>query len=139
MVHLTRHDPFAETGFDDIFRGLFVPVRTEKSPAAIRIDVTESANAYVVHAEIPGVAKDDIQVTIDGGQVTIGAEVKREAERKDGERLLRSERHFGRVERAFVLPVDIDEAASTATFEHGILELTLAKKAAQAGRRLTIQ
>ena len=103
------------------------------------MDVTENDNAYVVHAEIPGVAKDDIQVSIEGNQVTIGAEVKRETETKEGERVLRTERYYGSVYRSFTLPVELDEAASTAKYENGVLELTLAKKPAVAGRKLTIQ
>ena len=71
--------------------------------------MTEKPDAYVVHAEIPGVRKEDIQVTIEGNQVTIAAEVKRETEAKDGERVLRSERYYGAVYRSFVLPVEIDE------------------------------
>ena len=83
--------------------------------------------------------KDDIQVTIEGNQVTIAAEVKRESEQKDGERLVRSERYLGAVYRSFVLPVEIDEAASNAKYEDGVLTLTLAKAAAAQPRKLTIQ
>jgi HSP20 family protein len=139
MSNLTAYDPFAETGFDELFRGFFRPVRVEKSPAAIKMDVTEVDNAYVVKAEIPGVSKDDIQVSIEGNQVTIGAEVKRERDVKDGERLLRSERYYGSVYRGFTLPVEVDENTSNAKYENGVLELKLAKKPAQAGRKLAIQ
>ena len=139
MSNLTAYDPFAETGFDELFRGFFRPVRVEKSPAAIKMDVTEVDNAYVVKAEIPGVSKDDIQVSIEGNQVTIGAEVKREKDVKDGERLLRSERYYGNVYRGFTLPVEVDENTSNAKYENGVLELKLAKKPAQAGRKLAIQ
>ena len=97
--------PFADSGFDELFRGFFRPVRVDKAPATIKMDVVEQDNAYVVNAEIPGVAKDDIQVSIEGNQVTIGAEVKRESEAKDGERVLRSERYRGSVYRGFTLPV----------------------------------
>ena len=72
---------------------------SRRAPVAIRMDVAEHENAYVVKAEIPGVAKDEIQVSIEGNQVTIGAEVKRESDVKDGERVLRSERYFGSVYR----------------------------------------
>ncbi len=139
MNHMTAYDPFAETGFDELFRGFFRPVRTDKAPAAIKMDVTEMDNAYVVKAEIPGVAKDEIQVAIDGNQVTIGAEVKREYEAKDGERVLRSERHYGSVYRGFTLPSEIDESTSNAKYENGVLELTLAKKPVATGRKLTVQ
>jgi len=101
--------------------------------------VTENDQGYVVHAEIPGVKKEDIHVTIEGSQVSIGAEVKREYERKEGERVLRTERHAGSVFRSFVLPTELDESASEAKYEGGVLELKLAKKPVNAGRRLTIQ
>jgi HSP20 family protein len=140
MNKLIAYDPFNEAGFDDLFRGFFRPVRTATPAAAgIRMDVTEQDSGYVVHAEIPGARKEDIQVTIEGNQVTIGAEVKRETAPRDGEQALRRERHYGSVYRSFTLPVDLDEAASTARFENGVLELTLARKAGGAGRKLTIQ
>ena len=139
MSNVTTYDPFADTGFDELFRGFFRPVRVEKAPASIKIDVSESENAYVVKAEIPGVAKEDIQVSIEGSQVTIGAEVKRETEAKDGERLLRRERYYGNAYRSFTLPVEVDETTSNAKYENGVLQLTLSKKPALTGRRLTIQ
>jgi len=139
MNHLTTYDPFAESGIDDLFRGFFRPVRVEKTPASIKMDVTEQNGAYLVKAEIPGVGKEDIQVSIEGNQVTIGAEVKREKDVKDGERVLRSERYYGSVYRGFTLPVEVDEAASEARYENGVLQLKLVKKPANAGRKLSVQ
>lgn len=139
MNHLTAYDPFAESGIDEVFRGFFRPVRVEKAPATIKMDVTEQDDAYIVKAEIPGVGKDEIQVSIEGSQVTIGAEVKREKDVKNGERVLRSERYFGSVYRVFTLPVEVDEATSQAKYENGVLELKLVKKPANTGRKLTIQ
>jgi len=138
---LQMYDPFAETGFDELFRGFFRPVRSndKSAPAAIRIDVTESDKDYTVHAEIPGVKKDEIHVAIEGNQVTIAAEVKREVDAKDGERVLRTERYYGSVYRSFTLPAELDEAASTAKYDNGVLELTLAKKPQVAGRKLAVQ
>ena len=140
MNKLMAYDPFGDAGIDDLFRGFFRPVRTATpSPVSIRMDVTEQDHGYVVHAEIPGVKKEDIQVTIEGNQVTIGAEVKRGFAPKEGDRVLRSERYYGSVYRSFTLPVDLDEAASTARFENGVLELTLARKAGVAASKLAIQ
>jgi HSP20 family protein len=134
------YDPFGNVRCDDLVRGLFRPERSgAPAPASIRMDVTGNDGGYVVQAEIPGARKEDVHVTIEGNQVTINAEVKRESERKEGESVLRSERHFGSAFRSFTLPVELDEAASTARFDNGVLELTLARKAAQAGRKLTIQ
>jgi HSP20 family protein len=144
MQTVQLYDPFSGAGLDHLFRGLFKPVQTAADAAiAIKVDVTEVDNAYVVHAEIPGVNRDDIQVTIEGDQVTISAEVKKEAkqgtESGNGGRVLRRERHYGAAYRSFVLPVELDEAASEAKYQHGVLELKLAKKPALAGRKLTIQ
>jgi HSP20 family protein len=141
MNQLTTLDPFADAGFDELFRGFFRPVRATNQPQAlaIKMDVKETEQGYVVHAEIPGVKKEDIQVTIEGNQVTVAAETRRESEQKDGERVLRSERYYGNLYRSFTLPVELDEAASAAKYENGVLELTLARKQPVAGRKLTIQ
>ena len=141
MTRLQVYDPFTGTGFDELFRGFLAPVRRESAdaPAMIKIDVTENDKGYVVHAEIPGVAKEDIQVTVEGNQVTIAAEVKRATGEKEGERVLRSERYAGAVFRSFVLPAELDESASQAKYEGGVLELTLAKKPQVAGRKLAVR
>ncbi len=139
MTRVQFYDPF-HGSVDELFRGVFAPVRRESTSAApVRIDVTETEQGYVVKAEVPGVRKDDIHVTIEGNQVTISAEVKRDAEAKEGERVLRTERYVGSVFRSFTLPVELDEASSEAKYEGGVLELKLAKKPAVAGRKLTIQ
>ncbi len=141
MANISLYDPFADAGFDDLFRGFFRPVRVGQQPGqvTIKMDVTENDKGYTVQAEIPGVRKEDINVAIEGNQVTIGAEIKKETEARDGEHVLRSERSYGSAYRSFTLPVDLDEANSNARFENGILELTLAKKPAVAGRKLAIQ
>jgi len=140
MHKLMAYHRLGDAAFDDLCRGFFRPVRAATpSPVSVRMDVTEQDHGYVVHAEIPGVKKEDIQVTIEGNQVTIGAEVKRGFAPKEGDRVLRSERYYGSVYRSFTLPVDLDEAASTARFENGVLELTLARKAGVAASKLAIQ
>jgi HSP20 family protein len=138
MNHLPVYDPLARAAFDQVVRGFFGPARMQKTGSAIRIDVSETDAAFLVRAEIPGVRKDDIQVTIDGGEVTIGAEVKR-GEVREGERVLRSERYEGALYRSFSFASDIDETASEAKYENGVLELKLAKKTPLAARKLTIQ
>jgi HSP20 family protein len=85
------------------------------------------------------VKKEDIQVTIDGSAVTLTAEVKREKEVTQDERVLHTERTFGKVSRSFSLPQEVDEAKAEAKFKDGVLELTLPKKAAAARKQVTIQ
>src|SRR2546427_3170473 len=113
MANITRYDPFGDL-VDDIFRGFVVgPVGFEAaSPARrMKVDVAEHNGEYKVVAELPGVKKEDIKVNIDGDQVSITAESRTERDEKDGERVLHSERSFGRVSRAFRLNQEIDEAA----------------------------
>lgn len=140
MANIARFNVL-DNALDDLMRGFFVrPMNFEPTPPVqLRIDVTEDDKSYSVHAEIPGVKKDDINVAIDGNQVEISAEVKNEKEIKDGEKVLRSERHYGKVYRAFALEQDIDETATQARYADGILELRLPKKASSSVKRITIQ
>lgn len=140
MANITRYSPF-ETLFDDLTKGFWVkPVSVPGGEELrMKLDVKEDDKAYTVHAEIPGVNKEDIHVTIDGNQVAISAEVKKEKEEKEGGKVLRSERYSGKVYRAFSLAQEVDEAASQAKYANGVLELTLPKKAVSAAKKLAIQ
>lgn len=136
MSNLTRYDPL-----DDFFRGFFVrPVEMSNAPEAptLKLDVKEKDKEYLVHAELPGIRKEDIHVHIEGNQVSISAERTQEKEVKEGERVLRSERYFGKVARSFQLAQEIDEGKAAAKFVDGVLELTLPKKAAASAKRLSI-
>ncbi|MDR0673136.1 MAG: Hsp20/alpha crystallin family protein [Zoogloeaceae bacterium] len=134
------HDPL-----DELFRGFFVrpmDLHTGNAPASppvIRMDVKEGENAYVVHAELPGVKKEDIHITVDGNLVSISAEVQNQNETRESERVLRSERYYGKVSRSFQLAQDVDDTQSAARFNDGILELTLPKRAAVASKRIAVQ
>jgi len=147
MANLTRYDPFslARTDpfgdIDDLLKGFFMrPVLFEGQPQMqIKMDVKEDDNANTVHADIPGVKKEDIHVSIEGNLVSISAETKMEKEEKKGEKVLRSERYVGKVARSFTLAHDVDEAKSQAKYSDGVLELTLPKKAATATKKLAIQ
>ena len=141
MGNITRFSPFDEA-FDDLFRGFFVRPVSYEHPAGVaqfRVDVSENEKAYTLRAEIPGVRKEDINVSIDGDTVAISAEVKNEKDVKNGERLLRAERSYGKVYRAFTLGQAVEEAATHARYADGVLELTLPKKAAVQAKRIAIQ
>jgi HSP20 family protein len=138
MTNIVRQEPF-DVAFPEFFRSLMRPMRFDVEPALeIRIDLKETEQAYTVHAEIPGVHKDDIEVTIDGNVVSLRAEVKREKEEK-GEKMLRSERYYGSVSRSFTLASDVDEKTATAKYADGVLELMLPKKAGSSSRRLQVK
>jgi HSP20 family protein len=135
------NDPmFALEPMDDLFRGLLRPWRaelTERAPQ-IKLDVSEDESNYTIKADVPGVRKEDIDVRIDGNQVTISAEIKKEKEEKKEGRVLRSERQYGYASRSFTLACDVDEAKSAAKYQDGVLKLTLPKKATSAARKLSI-
>jgi len=138
MANIIRRDPL-----DELFRGFFVrPVDygfgAGTEAPEMRVDVKEDNGTYQVHAELPGIRKDDIHVSIDGPVVSISAERKQEKEVKNGDRVLRTERYFGKVSRSFQLGQEVDEANAVAKFNDGVLELTLPKKAAAQAKRLTI-
>ncbi len=139
MVNITRFNPNNDV-FDDMFRGFFMrPVRFEEQPEMqIKMDVKEDDKSYTVHADIPGVKKEDIHVTIDGDQVSISAEVKKLKEEKKDDKILRSERYYGKVSRTFTLAQDVDEAGSQAKYTDGVLELTLPKRVGEKAKRLAI-
>lgn len=132
--------------FDELFRdfgpGFAVrPLHGSPLPAPdkIKLDISESENAYTVTAEVPGVAKDDIHVSVEGNTITLRAEV-RQHDRQEKENAVHSERYYGVISRSFQLPVDIDESQSSARSDDGVLTLTLAKKKPNNGsRRLTVE
>jgi HSP20 family protein len=140
MANITRFDPFND--LDDLFKGFFVrPMRFDleaPSQMSVKVDVTKADGAYTVKAELPGVKKEDIHVAIDGNQVTISGEVKKEKEEKKGEEVVRSERYYGKVSRTFTLAQEVDEAKAEAKYADGVLSLTLPTKAKASARKLTI-
>jgi HSP20 family protein len=141
MTNITRYDPFNEL-VDDLFKGFFVrPLAFEPRAELVRmkLEVAEKNGTYLVTAELPGVRKEDINVTVDGAQVTLAAEVKREKEAAGNDRLLHTERSFGKLTRTFTLPQELDEAKVEAKFRDGVLELALPKKAAAQRKPISIQ
>ncbi len=141
MANITRFDPFNDL-LDDLFKGFFVRpmvAGAQDQLPRMRVEVAEKNGAYAVTAELPGARKEDIKVDIDGAQVTLSAEVKRDKDTTEGDRLLHSERLYGKVSRSFTLPQELDEGKVEAKFKDGVLELTLPKKAAAARKAITIQ
>ena len=131
-------EPFT---LDDAFRSFMRPYRWEAPVDApqIRFDVTEGDTAYEVKADIPGVRKEDIHVEIEGAQVLITAEVKKETEEKKDERVLHSERRYGFTSRMFTLGFEVDRAKAVAKYVDGVLFLTLPKKASVHSDPLIVQ
>jgi len=128
------------TPLDDFLRSVMVKPLTETKDQALSlaIDVRENEHAYLVSADIPGARKEDIQVNINGAHVSISVERKNEKSVNEQEKILRSERSFGKVSRAFEMEHEIDESQANAKYAEGVLELVLPKKIVTAATKLTI-
>ena len=145
MVTITRFNP-VQDAFENLLRG--VPVwlpnpepRAEPRapvPTQFRMDVTENDKEYRVLAELPGVKKEEINITISGNQVAVSAEVKFEKDVKNGGTVLRAERYYGKIQRSFALGQEVDEATAEAKYNDGVLELKLPKKTAAAAKRVAV-
>jgi HSP20 family protein len=148
MSMLTRWNPFRQsmrfdplTDVDDLFRNLNLrPLLRdfETMPPEIRMDVREDDTSYRVIVDMPGVNKDDIEVSVEGNQVTIQGETKRQEERKT-DKEIHSERYVGKCFRAFTLPREVDSEKCEASYDNGVLTLTLPKKGNGQSKRLPIQ
>jgi HSP20 family protein len=141
MVNITRFNPLDDV-FENLIRGvpMWVPVPETRASATsqLRMDVTENDKEYQVLAELPGVKKEEISITISGNQVALSAEVKHEKDVKNGGTMVRAERYYGKIQRSFTLAQEVDEAAAQAKYNDGVLELTLPKKAAASVKRLAV-
>lgn len=141
MSNLRLFDPSVNDPFESMFRRFMAPLRMERhlDELDIRVDVVEKDGMFKVRADLPGVKKEDINVRIDGNLVQIDAETKGEKEFKgDGGKVLRSERYYGSVSRAFTLTQDVDDSKAVAKYEDGVLTLDLPKKANSSSKRLAI-
>ena len=128
---LRRFIPNLFTDFFDDFQtpSLYTrPLISETFEPQIRVDVSEKPKEFIVRAEIPGAKKEDIHVTIDGGFVNITAKTSSEKEeRSSDERIIRSECYYGSSSRGFQLPSDVLRDKAKASYENGVLQLTLPK------------
>src|SRR5690554_2468028 len=135
MSNITRWNPISE--FDDLmnrYNRMFGLARNERegkdlfsrSDWAPAVDIKETADAFTVEAELPGMNKDDVKVTVHDGVLTIQGERKSEEETKD-KKLHRIERFYGSFMRRFTLPDNVDENSVKANFKDGMLTLTLQK------------
>ena len=142
MNSLVSRGSLFDDFFNDIAPGFYVrPLHGDSLPAPsqIKVDVKETEGGYTVQAEVPGVPKEDIHVSVEGNVVSLRAEVRQLDQKTEGEKVLRSERYYGSVARSFQLPADIDAAQAKAKYDNGILTLTLPKKLNNSSQRLNIE
>jgi HSP20 family protein len=135
IVPVARSSSDLSRSFDRLFDSAFGAETALRSPS---LDVAETDGGYNVSIDLPGVAKDDVKITIDGRRVNISAQTQREETKKEGERVIYRERAASSFARSFTLPEEVDQDASQAKLDSGVLLLSLAKKRAAAAKHLTI-
>ncbi|HZW87154.1 MAG TPA: Hsp20/alpha crystallin family protein [Gallionella sp.] len=147
MSNLTHFNPFNELsridplpGMGDLFKGFALrPIlRDFEAEPQMKVEVSEDDKVYRVKAEVPGVKKEDIDVSVNGNRISISAEIREEKEEKKGEKVIRSERYYGKVSRSFTLDEEIDQGATQAKYTDGVLDLTLPKKPGTATKKITV-
>lgn len=141
---LVKRDTFREMEdfFDRYLRSSSLPASLgreaitggEWSP---RVDITETDKEFVIKAELPDVAKDDMHVSVDNGVLTIRGEKKQEKEEK-GKKFHRIERHYGSFSRSFSLPENVDPSAIKAAFKDGVLDVSLPKTSKKSAKAIKV-
>ena len=129
--------------FENMFQDFFAPLTQGRwsgdDVGMPRLDVTETEKTFEVKAEMPGVKKEDVNVSIDGQRVTIEGECQQANEQRQGEQVVYSERSTRKYQRSFTLPTEVDDTGAQARLEDGVLLLSLPKKQGGTARKLTIQ
>jgi len=139
---LVRWTPWQE--LEDMQRSLTRLLDSDASAASERgswlpaVDVRETKDALIIHAELPGISKDDIQVEVHEGRLTLSGERKYEKE-VDEENVHRIERAYGKFSRSFSLPRDVDTNAVDASMKDGVLEIRLPKKETAKPKSITVK
>jgi HSP20 family protein len=138
LVPVTRRNSDLNRLFDDTIERFFNPGTQAPEAFSPALDVTESPQAWTVKLDLPGVAKEDVKIAIDGKQVSVEAEVRKNDERKEGDRVVYRERKVSRYARSFTLPAEVDQSESGAKLDSGVLTLTLAKKRAAPSAQIQV-
>lgn len=150
IVPITRDTQHLSRLFDDTLERFFGPVGNAShagtadtgTPRRPALDVAESERAYTVKLDMPGVAKQDVKVSVEGRQVNVQAQTLPQAQqaedKQDGERVVYRERTPASYARSFTLPLEVDLGEAAAKLEHGVLTLTLPKRGARSAAHLTV-
>jgi HSP20 family protein len=131
MTKLTAYTPNVLGNlFDDFLAPSFIvrPLHGQPLESHFKVDIKENKKGFAIKAEIPGVKKEDIHISVDGSIVSIRAETKQLDQKIEDEKVVHSECYYGTVSRSFQLPAEVDEGATKASYENGVLNLHLPKK-----------
>ncbi|MBA4503360.1 Hsp20/alpha crystallin family protein [Marinobacterium marinum] len=137
-TNVTRFNSlFDDTFLNDFFRPLATRSNGDKVAA---IDVHETENDYRVHVDMPGVKKEDVEISLDNGVLTVKGETRKESKEELDGKLIRQERHVGQFIRQLSVGADVDTQAVKAAFADGVLEITLPKRpaATEEGVKISI-
>lgn len=142
MVKTTQFPTlFENRGLDDFFEGFFRPVRYEegeKGDLVPRMDIRETEDTFIIKAEMPGIKKDDIEINIHDGLLTISGESEEKSEEKEEGKIVRQERRYGKYVRSMTVGNNIDQENINASYNDGVLELTLPKLAAVEPKKIKV-
>jgi HSP20 family protein len=144
MFEIIRRDPFGRTAIRDLMNFIgndpFFPAPSLEAidEGTLALDVSEGEGEVIVRASLPGFRKDDIDVEIDNGVLTIKAEQSEEKESRD-EKFYRRERRFGSVFRRVALPGVISEAGTKAELKEGVLTLHIPQAEEARPKRIAIK
>jgi HSP20 family protein len=129
---------------DRFFDDFWAPVKREGESAAAffapRVDVKDKDDHFEITAELPGVQKEDIHLTLSEGVLTLEAEAKQEDKEEQNGKIIRQERRYGKLMRSFNLGSEVHEEDISAEFRDGVLTLRAPKRAepAPTTRRINI-
>ncbi len=142
--HLTTWDPFREMvslrdELDRLFDSVFGRLPRERGETywAPPLDIEETEDAIVVRAELPGMNKEDIKISLSGDTLTISGERKFESEKKN-RTYYRQERIYGKFQRTVTLPAEVEGDKAKASYKAGVLELVLPKSEKSKAKEITI-
>lgn len=125
-----------------MFDGLFAPVRAYDAEGANElvpaVDISETENEYFIRAALPGINKEDVELTLENGVLTLSAETRNESEQREGERVIRQERNYGKYVRSLKLGKGVDESAVEASYTNGVLEIRIPKAEEVKPKRIEV-
>jgi HSP20 family protein len=129
-----------DSDLNRLFEGFFTPVPLKQDWASLTppVDVEETPDAYVFHADLPGVSAKDVKVTVNGDTLTLRGERKREEQKSEGS-LFRTERLYGAFERTFTLGTPVSPDQVKAAYRDGVLEIRVPKADEAKPREIEVQ
>jgi HSP20 family protein len=145
-MSISRWDPWRDMmslrdAMDRLIAESFVPMRGEKgaTAASLNVDVSEQGDNFVVTAPVPGVAPDDVEITVLGDTLRIRGERRESKEQADdGQRWIMREQQYGMFERSIRLPSSVKPESAKAEFRDGVLSITLPKSEEAKERRIPV-